>query len=131
MRYEYDYMCGLLHDIGEARVYRILAAQPRPKKEGLELVHELLQKYHTTAGAEVARAWKLPPDIVDVCAAHHDAESEDTFHVRLTMLCRFVVETLAAEKGGRRVPPRYFFLRLGLDEEQLARVLTKTRDKAM
>lgn len=126
VHYEYDYMCGLLHDIGEARIYRILAAQPRPR-EGMELVTELVQKYHTSAGAEVARAWRLPSDIVDVCAAHHDSASEETFHVRLTMLADLVVEALSASRKGHPAPPLGRFERLGLGEAQLARVLERTR----
>jgi putative nucleotidyltransferase with HDIG domain len=125
--YEYDYMCGLLHDIGEARIYRILAGQPRPQ-EGMPLVEELVAKYHTTAGAEVARAWRLPSDIVDVCAAHHDEAAAGTFHVRLSMLADLVVETLEAEKRSAPVPAVERFLKLELDELKLERVLKKTRD---
>ncbi len=122
-------MCGLLHDIGEARVYRILASQPRPS-EGLPLVTELVQRYHTTAGAEVARAWKLPGDIVDVCAAHHDDAARESFPVRLTMLADLVVETLEATRKGQPPPGMDRFERLGLDAEKLERVLVKARDPA-
>jgi putative nucleotidyltransferase with HDIG domain len=127
--YEYDYMCGLLHDIGEARVYRILAGLPRPK-EGMALVLELVGKYHTSAGAEVARAWRLPSDIVDVCAAHHDEASAETFHVRLTMLADLVVERLEAEKKGQPGPDLQRFFKLGIDELQLEKVVKKTREPA-
>lgn len=125
--YEYDYMCGLLHDIGEARIYRILAGLPKPK-EGMELAEELVARYHTTAGAEVARAWRLPSDIVDVCAAHHDEAAAEAFHVRLTMLADLVVAYLENEKKGAPVPPPEAFLKLGLDELPLERVLKKTRE---
>ncbi|HYP77142.1 MAG TPA: HDOD domain-containing protein [Polyangiaceae bacterium] len=37
-----------------------------------KLVNDLVQRYHTAAGAEVAMAWRLPTEIVDACAAHHD-----------------------------------------------------------
>ena len=127
--YEYDYMCGLLHDIGEARIYRILAGLPKPQ-EGMTLVEELVAKYHTSAGAEVARAWRLPSDIVDVCAAHHDEASAGSFHVRLTMLADLVVDYLENEKKGAPVPPPDAFLKLGLDELPLEKVLKKTREPA-
>ena len=55
---------GLLHDIGEARIYRILDGLPN-KPEDPKLVKQLVQRYHTAAGAEVAMAWKLPTEIVD------------------------------------------------------------------
>jgi putative nucleotidyltransferase with HDIG domain len=130
IHYEYDYMCGLLHDIGEARVYRILAAQPRPK-EGMDLVNELVQRYHTAAGAEVARAWKLPGDIVDVCAAHHDDASTETFHVRLTMLADLVVTALEAAKKGEPEPSIAHFEKLGVEEIHLTRVLAKMREPSV
>jgi len=129
IHYEYDYMCGLLHDIGEARVFRILAAQPKPK-EGMALVNELVMRYHTTAGAEVARAWKLPGDIVDVCAAHHDDEAAESFPVRLTMLADLVVQALEAAKKGEPEPSIARYEKLGLEEIHLNRVLAKMREPA-
>ena len=88
----YDYMLGLLHDIGEARVYRILAdiAGPQPTNEVQKLVH----RYHSAAGAEVAMAWRLPTEIVDACAAHHDPAAVTTPHVHLAMLADTLVDSL-------------------------------------
>jgi len=67
--YEYAYLCGLLHDIGEARIYRILAKMPVPPSE--DVAAQLAGRHHQRAGADIARAWRLPPDIVDACALHH------------------------------------------------------------
>jgi putative nucleotidyltransferase with HDIG domain len=127
--YEYDYMCGLLHDIGEARIYRILASLPKPQ-EGMELVRDLVAKYHETAGAEIARAWKLPSDIVDVCAAHHDDSARETFHVRLTMLADLVVEGVDATRKGHPLPSIDHYLSLGVDEDQLQKIISKTLEMA-
>jgi hypothetical protein len=55
IRSEYDYMSGLLHDIGESRIYRILDGISAPSTP--ELVTSLVEKYHESAGAEVAMAW--------------------------------------------------------------------------
>jgi diguanylate cyclase (GGDEF)-like protein/putative nucleotidyltransferase with HDIG domain len=71
VRFDSAYLCGLLHDIGEARIYRILAQQALAL-ENPEVVAELVAKHHERAGAEVARAWRLPPEIVEACAHHHD-----------------------------------------------------------
>jgi putative nucleotidyltransferase with HDIG domain len=94
---EYDYMSGLLHDIGEARIYRILDGLPRI--EDPKLVRDLVQRYHTAAGAEVAMAWKLPTEIVDACAAHHDAKAIGVPHVRLVMIADAVVDALESGKS--------------------------------
>ncbi|MEP7048832.1 MAG: HDOD domain-containing protein [Pseudomonadota bacterium] len=93
---DYDYMSGLLHDIGEARIYRILDALPNPNNP--KLIAELVQRYHTAAGAEVAMAWKLPTEIVDACAAHHDPKAIGVPHVRLVMIADAVCDAL---EGGR------------------------------
>lgn len=92
---EYDYMSGLLHDIGEARIYRILDGLPNKVGDN-KLVNDLVQRYHTAAGAEVAMAWKLPTEIVDACAAHHDPKAIGVPHVRLVMIADAVVDALEA-----------------------------------
>ena len=94
---EYDYMSGLLHDIGEARIYRILDGLPRVDDQ--KLVRDLVQRYHTAAGAEVAMAWKLPTEIVDACAAHHDHQAIGVPHVRLVMIADAVVEALESTRS--------------------------------
>jgi diguanylate cyclase (GGDEF)-like protein/putative nucleotidyltransferase with HDIG domain len=67
--YELAYLCGLLHDIGEARVYRILAHLPQPPSPGSASL--MAERHHQRAGADIARAWRLPADIVDACSQHH------------------------------------------------------------
>ncbi len=67
--FQLAYLCGLLHDIGEARVYRILASMKL--EVDVEIASELVAKHHTQAGADVARAWRLPAAIVEACLAHH------------------------------------------------------------
>ena len=95
---EYDYMSGLLHDIGEARIYRILDGLPN-RVTDIKLVNDLVQRYHTAAGAEVAMAWKLPTEIVDACAAHHDPRAIGVPHVRLVMIADAVVDALEAGRS--------------------------------
>ena len=94
---EYDYMSGLLHDIGEARIYRILDGLPR--FDDPALASDLVQRYHTAAGAEVAMAWKLPTEIVDACAAHHDPQAIGVPHVRLVMIADAVVDAIESGKA--------------------------------
>ena len=96
---EYDYMSGLLHDIGEARIYRILDSLP--KVDDPKLACDLVRRYHTAAGAEVAMAWKLPTQIVDACAAHHDDSAIGVPHVRLVMIADAVVEAIEAGRSAK------------------------------
>lgn len=69
LRFREAYLCGLLHNIGESRVYRILSelSEPATHEEVTDLVH----RYHQGAGFELAQLWKLPLEIQEVCAHHH------------------------------------------------------------
>jgi putative nucleotidyltransferase with HDIG domain len=123
---EYDYMSGLLHDIGESRIYRILDGVKLPSNP--TLVESLVRKYHESAGAEIAMAWKLPTEIVDACAAHHDAAAAATPHVRLVMIADCIVAALDAEAGqDKREIDFAPFDKLLVDPGIARRLIEKTR----
>lgn len=123
---EYDYMSGLLHDIGESRIYRILDGLKLPSTP--ELVASLVQKYHESAGAEVAMAWKLPTEIVDACAAHHDPAAAANPNVRLVMIADCVVAALEAElEQVKRELDFEPFDKLLVDPSIARRLIEKTR----
>jgi putative nucleotidyltransferase with HDIG domain len=125
METEYDYMSGLLHDIGEARIYRILDGLPN-RVEDPKLVKQLVQRYHTAAGAEVAMAWKLPTEIVDACAAHHDPAAVGVPHVRLVMIADAVCDALEAGKN----PNLERFEALLVDVGVARRIIDQTKKSA-
>lgn len=125
---DYDYMSGLLHDIGESRIYRIidgLSAAPEPRTE----IKRLVQKYHCVAGAEVAMDWKLPTEIVDACAAHHDSAALDNPSVRLVMIADAIVLSAEAADRGAIFDPAPF-ARFGIDAVQANSLLEKTQQGA-
>jgi putative nucleotidyltransferase with HDIG domain len=128
MASDYDYMSGLLHDIGEARIYRILDGLTVPYEARSE-VKALVQKYHCVAGAEVAMAWKLPTEIVDACAAHHDEVASSNPSVRLVMIADQVVNAIEASDRGSRFDSAPFE-RLGVDGETARALIEKTRKGA-
>jgi HD-like signal output (HDOD) protein len=86
----YSYLCGLLHDVGEGRVYRILAAKP-PPAEGLDAVDAIVVRHHTSAGVELAKAWRLPSDIVSACYNHHQDPKTLNGVVRLVAIADVLV----------------------------------------
>ncbi len=81
---EHAYLAGLLHDIGEARIYRVLSKIAHAPETGPEL-ERLVTAHHATAGAEVGRAWRLPKEIIEVCLSHHGPPKEAPPTVRVVM----------------------------------------------
>lgn len=86
------YLCGLLHDIGEARIYRVLS-EIEGAHDPTE-VKRLVETHHAAAGAQVARTWGLPEAVVSVCERHHDPAFVDRLEVRVVMLADLVTEAL-------------------------------------
>lgn len=98
-----SYLCGLLHDIGESRVYRILSevqqgklAAPSEQDEAQDLV----QRYHARAGAELAAKWKLPPEIVEVCRKHTDVRVPESTELRVVRIADLLTTAIKLEANG-------------------------------
>lgn len=73
-------------------------------------------------------AWKLPTEIVDACAAHHDPAAAATPHVRLIMIADCVVDALDAEAATDKRSFDYdAFDRLLVDPSIARRIVEKTR----
>jgi HD-like signal output (HDOD) protein len=76
----------------------------------------------------VAMAWKLPTEIVDACAAHHDRTAAATPHVRLVMIADCVVAALDEEAAqDRRSIDFERFDQLLVDPTIARRLIEKTR----
>jgi hypothetical protein len=97
LRFEYDYLCGLLHDIGEARIYRILANY----KDTIEtpVLEDLVKRHHRRAGAELAIAWGLPEPIIETCAHHDDDPAKASHLVKMVMMCDILVAIIERRQG--------------------------------
>ncbi len=113
LSHEHAYLWGLLANIGEARIYRILGRMRTALEPG-PVLEALVFRHHAHAGADVARAWNLPVQIVDVCTRHHDDVRKVPEHVRVVMAARDVIRLfdarsrkneLAAKAGPTGPPP--------------------------
>jgi diguanylate cyclase (GGDEF)-like protein/putative nucleotidyltransferase with HDIG domain len=93
--FPYAYLAGLLHDIGEARVYRILAQLPGIPPGKAEAA-DLVARHHARAGAGIAQAWKLPSALVETCSLHHHDPTEVAPPVRLVMAADVLVRLASA-----------------------------------
>jgi putative nucleotidyltransferase with HDIG domain len=101
MSHGHAYLWGLLHDIGEARIYRILARMKMALEPG-PLLEALVLRHHARAGADVARAWNLPSEIVDVCTRHHEDVRNMAPHVRVVRAADEVVTLFDARLEAKR-----------------------------
>ncbi|MDR3299752.1 MAG: HDOD domain-containing protein [Candidatus Accumulibacter sp.] len=79
---ELAFIGGLLHDIGRLLMYtsspvHYLEALDCRKRDDIRLIvaeREVFGYDHCDAGQALASNWKLPPDIVEAIAAHHDPD---------------------------------------------------------
>jgi putative nucleotidyltransferase with HDIG domain len=129
-KYDHAYLCGLLHDIGEARVYRILADLPVPA-DGMAHVEDLVRRYHPRAGAEVIAAWNLPPDVAEACAMHHEKEENPSLAVRITMISDILVGIVQApSSNGVAATDLEQLAKLGIAEGRALALIQATREVA-
>ncbi|MBI5544085.1 MAG: HDOD domain-containing protein [Deltaproteobacteria bacterium] len=124
------YLCGLLHDLGEAIILSVLADSARASRSELppaELRDELVETYHAQIGAKVCERWKLAPALVDAVAFHHRPERS----THPSQMARVVaVADRLLEHVGLGVPQRPatpmsepLFYSLNLRQEDVAHLL--------
>ncbi len=104
---QYAYLAGLLHDIGEARIFRIVSAWPEIA-DAEPVIEDLVRRFHTRAGAELASRWSLPDEIVTACAAHHDDATFADASVQLVMAADRVMAAVVAGTSPDDVPSDLF-----------------------
>lgn len=116
---EYAFLCGLLHDIGVAAAFIVLA-DVRPPKQPLPLadVQKPVFDVHTDASAIVCSTWKLPPDVCLVVAHHHHPRIDGRVHPMAAAIG--LAEQLCQAKGfgigGEELVPFDYEQALGLSK---------------
>jgi HD-like signal output (HDOD) protein/FixJ family two-component response regulator len=67
------YSLGLLHNVGESTLLHLLARACRENDlhPSAEELGRVLEQHHEAFGLAVARAWKLPREVVALCGGHH------------------------------------------------------------
>ncbi|NOY92812.1 MAG: HDOD domain-containing protein [Deltaproteobacteria bacterium] len=121
------FLAGLLHDIGRTRCLKLIAgyAERAPDTE----VKTAVEALHARAGAELVTAWRLPPELGEVCLHHLDPE-EDQSLARLVQLADLLVRSVAEAdySGKRRAKLREGLDWLGVPREQMPRIRRSVRD---
>jgi len=98
------YLCGLLHDIGEGRVFRVLASMDGEQPP--EAVKRLVGRHHVRAGTEIARGWGLPEAVIDCCENHHKSPRVVSPRVRTVMIADLIASA-AAQADDQRGSPTF------------------------
>ncbi|MBL8740133.1 MAG: HDOD domain-containing protein, partial [Myxococcales bacterium] len=96
------YLCGLLHDIGEGRVYRVLAGIDG--EQAPDAVKKLVDRHHVRAGTEIAKSWNLPDAVVDCCESHHKNPKQVAPRVRVVMIADLIANAASQAEESRCAP---------------------------
>ena len=109
------FLAGMLHDIGylalafldpwrSDRLHAALAAEP--ERPALEIERKMLEMTHDELGAELARHWHLPEEIIAMLRSHHAPAADTAAPGQLLALMVNVAEKLLPSFGlGEYVAP--------------------------
>ncbi len=105
---EAEFVAGMVHNVGELALIRILAEMPdrlEPGEVGLKAVAELLHAAHEDFGRAVLKRWGMPARFTRVAGAHHHPpvgpEDRVSLHRRQLVLLAW---SMAIERGFRYLP---------------------------
>jgi HD-like signal output (HDOD) protein len=124
---ECGFMGGLLHDIGE-----LLYLERCVRQGGLTpalmadpalgpRIKDRLFRYHTEVGAAACQVWKIPIDVVEATARHHNYRADGEYHQVANLVA--AADLLADQVGLTDTPCQVnpqdsVFVDLGLTTEQ-------------
>ncbi len=123
------YLCGLLHDLGEAVILSIVA-EAFSGKAPLPALHDLqlgIKRHHAFVGSYVCDKWRLNDAVVDAVLHHHDPSRSG--HKEKMAHVLGVTDLLLAHAGiGMDWQPitkaaEYRFAELGIGPEKLPNLL--------
>lgn len=123
------FLAGLLHDIGyltlafldpqrSARLHARLAMEP--DHLALEVEHKMLELSHDELGAELARHWDLPQELVAVLRHHHTPEMADAIVqplVRMISVAEKLLPSFGIHENVGTVVSAQEWAALGIDME--------------
>ena len=99
-------LAGMLHDIGFLALANLdpqrsdalhTAMAASPETPALEIEHAMLDMCHDELGAELARHWKLPDDIISILRYHHTPDAApDHLLARMIYIAEKIVPSLGA-----------------------------------
>ncbi len=83
------YLAALMQDLGYARCAQIFAQHLKATPTESAMI-EAIESVHCIVGAQLVHAWKLPPEVAEVCL-HHDAPGNRPLSLLVYVANRIVV----------------------------------------
>lgn len=125
------YLCGLLHDVGEAIVLGIIADLAKGRSDPLpplNLLSPVVDRYSAPVGARVCQSWNLPEPIIDAILFHH-TPGQSTEPQKMAAIT--AATDIAMERAGMSCQPEDLMLErqivfdmLGMTNQQVDALFT-------
>jgi HD-like signal output (HDOD) protein len=132
-----SYTAGLLHEIG-----RLAFVEVQPKEYAainpilsgiarLDAESQALNVSHAEAGQIVARTWRLPPELAEAIAFHHNSEKAAQAKELVGVVALAAAMAEAHTQGGMPAPEFFeahknLFKTMGLDKRAVARIMQES-----
>ncbi|MDO8925325.1 MAG: HDOD domain-containing protein [Sideroxyarcus sp.] len=137
------FLAGMLHDIGYLALAhldpersddlhtRLVIEESRP---AIEVERELLEVTHDELGAELAKHWNLPEEIVAVIRYHHTPDAEEASEAQPLVRIVNITERLIPSFGLREFVGHHIadeeWEALGIDPNQAAEIAAHAAEQA-
>ncbi|MBN2342680.1 MAG: HDOD domain-containing protein [Deltaproteobacteria bacterium] len=127
---EMAYLCGLLHDMGEAIILGIIAGECKKERRelySLENLQAAIDVLHSQVGARICESWGLPKVLADAILFHHRVNE---YKDEMSMATVIAVTDVLLRHVGAGVPQKKadpmsdaIFYRLNLTPNQVTELI--------
>jgi HD-like signal output (HDOD) protein len=137
------FLTGMLHDIGYLALAHLDTQRSddlhtrmviEPDRPAIEVERELLDVTHDELGAELAKYWNLPSEVVSVIRYHHTPDAAEAADDQPLVRIINITEKLLPQLGLREFVGSYVapeeWAKLGIDPERAAEITEQAEEQA-